>query len=229
MVAINGWLPAGPLLHCLTSTTAKVIVIDPERAERLTPHLSELKAAPTILLAAAGGREPRPRPGMVSFDAAIDQYRGPEEAWRSEPECSLDDNATIFFTSGTTGLPKGVLSSQRGFMQGYLANNFSRDRYKVTMGLPPVPYPVPSDQVGCMAIASPLMHVAGCTSAMMSATNNGGKVVLMRKVSSVYHSGVEANLHACVVGQRGRGKALSCGEGHQVRSSYSDCELRETS
>jgi len=185
-VSVNGWLPVKPLMHCLTITSAKVIIVDPERAARIASHISELRVGTSILVAAAGGPQPRLHHGMASFDAVISQYRGPPEAWRSEPEVALDDNATIFFTSGTTGMPKGVLSSQRAFMHGYMVNNFSRDRMMLHFGLPAVPHPTPKDQNAQMGLGVPLMHVTGCGSALMSATYMGFKLVLMRKVS--YHT-----------------------------------------
>lgn len=183
-VLVNAWLPVKPFMHCLTHTGAKLVIVDPERAALLAPHTSSLRSGARVLLASATGGTPSPHlrrfSGMDAFDAVIDSYAGPAEAWRREAECALDDNATIFFTSGTTGLPKGVLSTHRSFMHGYIINAFARDRMFLRRGLPPLPDTDPTWEKTSM-LGVPLFHVTGTTSALMSVTVMGFKLVLLRK------------------------------------------------
>lgn len=137
----------------------------------LLPHMNSLRAGTHVLLAAAGGKSDAARPsaGMRQFDAVIDDYAGPVEAWRSEPECALDDPATLFFTSGTTGLPKGVLSSHRGFMHTFMINGYSRDRNLLRMGYPPAGRPNPAVARSIM-LSVPLFHVTGAASGLVRFT-----------------------------------------------------------
>lgn len=168
---VNAWLPIKPFMHCLTHSGAKVVVVDPERAAMLAPRISSLRSDARVLLATANGGisrgNLRRHNGMRLFDAVIDAYAGPPEAWRKERECALDDNGTIFFTSGTTGLPKGVLSTQRSFMHGYMVNAYVRDHNLVRQGYPPLGTPDPAWERTCM-LGVPLFHVTGTTSSLVS-------------------------------------------------------------
>ncbi|KZV86862.1 acetyl-CoA synthetase-like protein [Exidia glandulosa HHB12029] len=181
---VNAWLPIKPFMHCLTHSGAKVVVVDPERAALLAPRISALRSDAHVLLASANGGHAgvnlRRHNGMRLFDSVIDKYEGAPEAWRKEKECALDDNSTIFFTSGTTGLPKGVLSTQRSFQHGYLVNGFARDIMLLRAGYEPLGPPDPAWERASL-LGVPLFHVTGATSALMGSTAMGFKFVLLRK------------------------------------------------
>jgi len=176
-VQVNGWLPSQPFLYSITHTNSKVIIVDPERAARLAPHIEKLAPATAILIAAADGggdssHDASPpvelHPGMQSLATVLSAYTGNLDSWDCIPAPSLDDNATIFFTSGTTSLPKGVLSTQRSFMHGYMCNNFSRDRMMLrecTEGI--LEWPTPRGEEKTLMLGVPLMHVQGSTSVLV--------------------------------------------------------------
>ncbi len=140
---INAWSAKEPLLFCIKSTTPKVIIVDSDRAEILSSAsvLNEFRAKGN-LKAVFVARPPRPR---AVFEMALERHDAlswlPENgesssrSWLTSPDCTPEDDATIFFTSGTTGLPKGVLSSHRGFLTNLFNCGVARNRAFLRSGL----------------------------------------------------------------------------------------------
>src|SRR5215217_2985459 len=76
-----------------------------------------------------------------------------------------DDLAAIFYTSGTTGFPKGAMTSHANF----LANTENARR---VVGLP--------DEEGLRSLVSvPLFHVTGCNSQLLVSCELAGTTVIM--------------------------------------------------
>ncbi|KAJ7233984.1 hypothetical protein C8J57DRAFT_1381406 [Mycena rebaudengoi] len=184
-VLTNAWLPTDALHHCLVHTQCKLIMLDPERADRLEPVISKLSAAAAgtagvVVLESHEGKGNWN--GMQSWDTILKNYRAcdPEKILQRGPEMVPEDNALIMFTSGTTGLPKGVLSTQRQFLTNILNTLISGRRAILRRG-EDIPTPSPDDPQQGILISVPLFHVA-TTSQLMRASFNGAKVVLMRKL-----------------------------------------------
>jgi len=86
----------------------------------------------------------------------------------------------IFFTSGTTGLPKAVLSTHRQYLTNTLNTLVARARATLRRGEDLPTLSLENPQPGFL-ISVPFFHVTGMTSLTMSCSIGGGKIVLLRK------------------------------------------------
>jgi len=98
------WLPLGPLKHCLVHTQCKVIVIDPERADRLEHSTNGIAAeagsAGFLVLEAQEGKGRWT--GMNTWSEVMNAYCGDlQDVLARNADILPEDNATIIFTSGT--------------------------------------------------------------------------------------------------------------------------------
>lgn len=199
---INAWSPAPVLIHCIALTNPKILIVDPERADRLSGSaLEELQKKTNVYKVfvvrsrsharvasqsgVVGGGAGRAKwKGIITpLEDALEAFQNADsEPWSSDPSliCAPDDNATIFFTSGTTGLPKGVLSSQRGFLTNVLNSFVAKARATLRKG-EDIPTTISKDepQKGVL-ISVPLFHVTGLTSAAVGILQGGvGKLEML--------------------------------------------------
>ncbi|KDQ17294.1 hypothetical protein BOTBODRAFT_30106 [Botryobasidium botryosum FD-172 SS1] len=182
-VLVNAWLPAKVLQYCISHTDSKVIVIDAERAEVLKAQIEELKrtsGAGAVLVVRAHEGKQSAWDGMENWDQVMKNYEGKDDtAWKKEPACLPEDNCLIGYTSGTTGLPKGVLSTQRAFLSTMfmLAAEFAMRALRAGVSAPVVD---PFTQQKASLLSAPLFHVLACQS-VVSSLARGARVVMIRK------------------------------------------------
>ncbi|MGD0085014.1 MAG: AMP-binding protein [Acidimicrobiales bacterium] len=185
IVPLNAWWTGPELTYGVEDSGSKVAVIDADRLARLAPHLEELRASGLehiVVVRPDDSRAPIEVP--VGVDRWVDVMAPAETA--SEPtqlpqaEISPDDNATIFYTSGTTGKPKGALGTQRNICTNLLSLAFINARGQLMAS---------EEQVGAFSagtqnahlLSVPLFHATGCHSILVANTAAGGKLVMMRR------------------------------------------------
>lgn len=120
---LNAWWTGEELEYGLTDSGSKVLMVDAERYERLTEHLPNCPDLVRVYV--SRNREEIAHPLVRTLESVI----GAPDTWTALPDQAIppvdilpDDDATIFYTSGTTGRPKGALATQRGVNSNIMAS-----------------------------------------------------------------------------------------------------------
>ncbi|NDU75369.1 AMP-binding protein [Actinomadura sp. DSM 109109] len=170
VVPLNAWWSAAELEYGLADSGAKVLVADAERAGRLAGVLPGLGVA--CLVARADGAVPA---GAEAFEDAAAPPGGPLPDVPLAPE----DEATIFYTSGTTGRPKGALGTHRNIAGNPVSLAYGIMSAGVRAGRTVEELAAPQPRVTLLSV--PFFHATGCHSVLVSSALQGGTVVLMYK------------------------------------------------
>ncbi|MFG1878295.1 class I adenylate-forming enzyme family protein [Sphaerisporangium sp. NPDC049003] len=166
-VPLNAWWTTPELEYGLSDSGAKVAVVDGERAERLRDT-----AVPLIVTRSAGELPP----GAREFADVLGEVRADVALPAVEPDA--EDPATIFYTSGTTGHPKGALGSHRNLGQSPMTVAYALLRSIAMAGKDPASA-ASTRRITLLTV--PLFHVTGCFAVMTATMFAGGGLVLMYK------------------------------------------------
>jgi acyl-CoA synthetase (AMP-forming)/AMP-acid ligase II len=178
-VPLNAWWTGAELEYGLKDSGAKLLIADAQRWERIAPFRDSLPDLRHVIVTRA---ETVPD-GTEALEAII----GTPNHWASLPEDPLltssidtDDDATIFYTSGTTGAPKGALGTHRNLVTNILSGGYNAARTFLRRGEAP---PEPEPKVFLTVI--PLFHVTACSATLMGALAAGHTLIFMRKWDAV--------------------------------------------
>ncbi|MEU4833044.1 class I adenylate-forming enzyme family protein [Streptosporangium sp. NPDC023615] len=164
-VPLNAWWTPQELEYGLTDSGAKVLIADAERASGVAG------VAPALIV--TRGEVPE---GARSFADVLGEVA--PDATPPPVELSPEDPATIFYTSGTTGRPKGALGSHRNLGQSPMTVAYGMYRVMLRAGADPG---AAAGQRRVTLLTVPLFHVTGCFAVMTTTMFTGGGLVLMYK------------------------------------------------
>ena len=177
VVPLNAWWTGEELAFGLADSGATVLICDAERWDRIATFKAEMPALQHVLVARAGGS------AMASPAITLESVIGSAKDFADLPDVPLpdvaiapDDAATIFYTSGTTGKPKGALGSHRNLLTNGLSSAYSGAATMLRRG---EPLPEPSIRAGLVVI--PMFHVTACSASMIPTIQAGHKIVFMHK------------------------------------------------
>lgn len=186
LVPLNAWWTGAELQYGIADSGAKLLIADGERFERVHEYLSDLRVR--AIVTRASGELPSDAHAMAPL--MLGEHALPAI------DVAPDDDATILYTSGSTGHPKGVISSHRAIVHAVMTwefimlgrvlmevpdEIFERVRQWASQGaaaLATSPLALPQSS---MLITLPLFHVTGCNVQFLPAFRNGRKLVLMHR------------------------------------------------
>lgn len=178
-VPLNAWWSGAELAYGIEDSGSKVLILDGERTERISPHLPELSQDQKMVLItvrSAAQALASPHLAVMAFEEALSHTPvGTLQLPHIDPEA----DAAIFYTSGTTGRPKGAVLSHRNIVSCLMNAFFSSSR-KSLMEKNKDPRPEgPSKRQTAILLSVPLFHATGCFANLIPNTVAGGKIVLM--------------------------------------------------
>ena len=169
-VGMNAWWVPEELDYALKDSRPKVVFADQERLDRMAHCQEALGGAKVVGVRATGAA------GVIPWSEVI-AHGGELPAVEPDP----DDDACIFYTSGTTGFPKGAQLTHRGCIANLFnmlfagqVQSLATQRGTGVFIDPEAPVPVP-----VALLPTPLFHVTANNCGAYLITAAGGAIVLM--------------------------------------------------
>ncbi|MGC1420180.1 MAG: class I adenylate-forming enzyme family protein [Acidimicrobiales bacterium] len=179
VVPLNAWWSSEELAYGLADSGTSIAFVDEERLERLGPVLDDLADLSTVVVITgeehpATPGPPHARVRLVSFS----DFLGDVDPSAVPPDVDLeaDDDATMLYTSGTTGRPKGAVGTHRNAITNVMNLFYVAQRQALR-------FPNEVDVAGEAFPSSyllnvPLFHATGLLSVVVPNTASGGKLVM---------------------------------------------------
>lgn len=187
VVGMNAWWTGPEMTYGLQDSVPKVLIADSERIERVAPHLEELRADNPLELIAVRTSSDLPD-GSVHWTDVVVASEAPDAL--PEADIQPDDDSCIFYTSGTTGFPKGAQLTHRGSIHNLFHMAFSlfasgmasaklAAAEAASSGQEVPAAAAPSDPA--IMVPTPLFHVTANNCVLHPGTMIGAKLVFMHR------------------------------------------------
>ncbi len=168
-VAMNALWQPDEMAFGLNDCGAKVLIADEERLERLSlcdpmPQLAVIGVRTEVLTAT----------NAQSWQSIQERFA---DAHMPEADVAPTDDATILYTSGSTGHPKGAVSCQRNILSALLSWELDARAAAMVAG---VEIEEPESQPATL-MAVPLFHATGSHAVFLSSYRSQRRMICMYK------------------------------------------------
>ncbi len=173
VVGLNAWWVSDELEFALEDSAPKILFVDTERLARIAERPGMAKGIKVVAIRTA------------NIPAGVTPWAEVQATASVLPGAAIDpdDDACIFYTSGTTGRPKGAQLTHRSCIANLFnmvfagqAQNLAIQRATNTPAPNPESIPWPT-----ALLTTPLFHVTANNCGAYATTAGGGAIVLMYK------------------------------------------------
>jgi long-chain acyl-CoA synthetase len=166
---MNAWWTGPEMLYALSDSTPKVLIADAERLARIEGHEGETAGLRLVSVRTEHARAV-PWSEVIANPQALPDIK-----------IDTDSDACIFYTSGTTGRPKGAQLTHRGCVSNVMSMMFAGALQKTLAVKKGLLDPDADPAIPAALITTPLFHVTANNCVAQGTTLGGGKLVHMYK------------------------------------------------
>ncbi len=163
-VGLNGWWTSEEIEYGISDSGSRFLVVDERLYPRVEPLVGKLPTLEKIFFIGDS-----PPPGTIPIAELLEPTETPPDGPIEE-----DDPFILLYTSGTTGRPKGCITTHRGTIAQVTGLVFSGIVAASLGGASPIP--ADGSQTASL-LTSPLFHVGGLHSGLCTAITAGAKMV----------------------------------------------------
>ena len=169
VVGMNAWWTEPEMLYAIEDSKPKVIFLDQERLNIFGGISAELSFITPITVRAESADT-----GLANWNELLDT-----EPEANSIEIQPDDDACIFYTSGTTGRPKGAQLTHRGCISNIWSMMFSASLQRLIGEKKGLLEPGADPIIPSALVTTPLFHVTANNCAAHATTIAGGRLTHM--------------------------------------------------